>query len=190
MPVTVGGATSILIPNLVSSVMLGTRVPQYSRGVANGLVKWIPMVKAHTKDIGTSGAWKSAPTPVTIPNPLMYTSVITGMRSQGFKGTAMPLFSAGLANGLVATFATAMINTTHPSVGAGSGIAKFSAPSAASPMVLGFLEAGMSGEFTIKMARAVARALDLVFASLVVPFVIVGPSSPNSGAGSGFGGIR
>ncbi len=190
MPLTTSGAAGILTSNLVASVMLGTRVPQLSRGVAIGLTKWSPLIKASTKDVGTAGSGKSAPSPLVVPNPLVYSSMIAGMASQGFTGVRMPTYSLGLTNGLVATFLTAVVNTTHPSVGAGTGVAKFSAPSATTSMILGFQEAGMQGDGPIKMAKAVARALDLIFASLIVPIVIVGPSSPNPGSGSGFGGIR
>lgn len=189
MPLAVPGIMGALIPNLVSVAMIGTGVPQYCKGVALGITKWAPLIKVNSVDTGTAGVGKSAPTPVIIPNPLMYASVLAGMTSQGLLGVFAPVFSLGLANGLVLSFLQAGINTTHPSVGAGAGVGKFSAPPCAPSMLQGFKEAGMKGDGSVKKAKAVAKALDLVFATLVVPIGIVGPPSPAPGAGSGFGGI-
>jgi hypothetical protein len=189
MPVTVPGIMGALIPNLVSVAMIGTGVPQYCKGVALGVTKWIPQVKVQTVDVGTAGAGKSAPTPIIVPQPLLYANVLLGMTSQGLAGVFMPVFAVGLTNGLVLSFIQMVISTNHPSVGTGGGVAKFSAPPAASAMIQGFKEAGLKGDGSIKKAKAVATALDKTFAILVLPVVIVGPPSPAPGAGSGFGSI-
>jgi len=189
MPVTVPGVMGALIPNLISVAMIGTGVPKYCQGVALGLSIWVPQIKVNTIDTGSAGVGRSAPTPVIVPNPLMYVNIIAGMTANGLAGVFMPVFSLGLANGLVLSFAQMVISTTHPSVGAGGGVAKFSAPPAASAMIQGFKQAGMKGDGAVKKAKAVAMACDLTFTSLIVPIAIVGPPSPAPGAGSGFGSI-
>jgi hypothetical protein len=189
MPVLVPGIVGALIPNLISTGMIGTGVPKYALGVALGLLDWVPKIRVQTVDTGTLGAGKSAPTPLFVPQPLIYTNLMIGAASQGLLGVMLPVFNVGLANGLVTSFGQMVLNTTHPSVGAGGGVAKFLAPPAAVSMISGFQKAGMSGDGPVKKAKALGRALDGVFAVLVMPVVIVGPPSVSPGAGSGFGGI-
>ena len=189
MPVLVPGIVGALIPNLVSTGMIGTGVPKYALGVALGLSNWIPKVRIQTVDAGTLGVGKSAPIPLIVPQPLLYTNLMIGAASQGLLGVFLPVFTVGLANGLVLSFAQMLINTTHPSVGAGAAVAKFLAPPAAMSMLQGFKQAGMNGNASDKKAKAIGRALDMTFAVLVMPVVIVGPPSISPGAGSGFGGL-
>lgn len=189
MPATTPGFMGALIPNLISAAMIGTGLPKYARGVALGLQQWIPRIRINTVDTGTLGAGKSTPLPIIVPQPLLYANLIAGMVAQKQVGVLMPVFAAGLANGLVLCFAQNLINTTHPSVGAGVGVAKFSAPPAAKSMISGFQQAGMTGDQATKKAKAVAMGLDLTFAILVLPVVIVGPPSLAPSAGTGFGGL-
>lgn len=189
MPVTVPGFMGALIPNLISVAMIGTGLPKYARGVALGLQQWIPKIRVNTVDVGTAGAGKSAPVPLIVPQPILYANIIGGMVSQKQAGVLMPALALGLANGLVLCFGQTVINTTHPSVGAGGGVAKFFAPPAAQSMISGFQQAGMTGDQATKKAKALATGLDLTFAILVMPVAIVGPPSPSPSAGSGFGGL-
>lgn len=189
MPVAVPGIMGVMIPNLISVAMIGTGVPQYCRGVALGLVKWVPTIQVNTLDTGTLGVGKNIPTPIIAPNPLVYSGVLAGMTANGLLGPLSPVFALGLSNGLVLSFAQMLINTIHPSVGVGAGVARFSAPPATPFMIAGFTEAGMKGLATVKKARAVAMAVDITFASLVLPVAIVGPPSPSPGAGAGTGKI-
>lgn len=189
MPVTIPGIMGSVIPNLVSTGMIGTGVPQYARGVALGLSQWIPLVKVTTVDAGTAGVGKNVPLPLVVPNPLLQGNLLAGMASQGLVGLMMPLFITGLTNGLVISFAQMLVVTTHPSVGVGAGVAKLVAPPAAASIISGFAQAGMKGDATIRKALALASGLDGTFASLVLPVAIVGPPSPIGSAGSGFGNI-
>jgi hypothetical protein len=189
MPATVPGFLGVLIPNLVSTGMIGTGLPKYARGVALGLQQWVPQVKITTIDTGTAGAGKNVPLPIIVPQPILYTNLIAGMVSQKLTGVFMPSFIAGLANGLVLCFTQTLISTTHPSVGVGGGVAKFSAVPAAQSMISGFAQAGMVGDQAVKKAKALATGLDRTFAILIMPVVIAGPPSPFPSAGSGFGSL-
>lgn len=189
MPVTSPGIMGVLIPNLASMAMIGSEVPRYARGVANGLVKWVPQIKVQTVDVGTAGAGKSAPTPVVVPQPMLYGNIVAGMSANGLAGMLMPAFSTGLANGLVLAFAQMLISTNHVGVGSGGGVAKFLAPPATPAIIQGFQEAGMVGDGPVRKAAALGMALTNTFAILVLPVAIVGPSSPAPGSGTGFGNI-
>ncbi len=189
MPTTVPGFMGALIPNIVATGMIGTGIPKYARGVALGLQQWLPKVRVATVDTGTAGAGKNVPLPILVPQPLLYGNLLAGMISQKQVGVFMPPFIAGLANGLVLCFGQVLISTTHPSVGIGGGIAKFTAIPAAQSMISGFAQAGMVGDQAVKKARAVATGLDRTFAILVMPVAIVGSPSPFPSAGSGFGNL-
>jgi hypothetical protein len=178
-----------LIPNLISVGMIGTGLPKYARGVALGLQQWIPKVRVNTIDTGTAGAGKNVPLPLVVPQPVLYLNLVAGMTAQKQIGVLMPAMAAGLANGLVICFAQTLVSTTHPSVGTGGGVAKFSAPPAAQSMISGFAQAGMVGDQATKKAKAIGGALDRTFAILVMPIAIVGPPSPAPSAGSGFGSL-
>lgn len=189
MPATVPGFMGALIPNLVSTGMIGTGIPKYARGVALGLQQWVPKIRVTTIDTGTVGAGKNVPLPIIVPQPILYANLIAGMVSQKLTGVLMPPFILGLANGLVLCFAQTLISTTHPSVGIGAGVAKFSAIPAAQSMISGFAQAGMVGNQAVKKAKALATGLDRTFAILVMPIVIAGSPSPFPSAGSGFGSL-
>lgn len=189
MPVTVPGILGAVLPNLVSVAMLGTGTPMYARGVALGVSYWIPKVRVSTVDVGTAGSGKNAPLPLVVPTPLLYSNLLTGMTANGLAGILMPAFVLGLSNGLTLAFSQMLINTTHPTVGSGTGVAKFSGPPAFSSILQGFVDAGMTGEVLSKKSRALGMALDATFVSLVIPLVIVGPSSVSPGTGKGLGRI-
>jgi hypothetical protein len=189
MPVTVPGIMGAVLPNLISVAMFGTGTPKYAKGVALGVSYWIPKVKVNTVDVGTAGAGKNVPLPFVVPNALLYSNILMGMTVNGLAGVLMPVFAVGLSNGLTMAFLQMLVNTNHPTVGVGAGVAKFSGPPAYSSILQGFKAAGMNGDKLPKKARALGMALDVTFASLVIPIAIVGPPSISPGGGSGFGNI-
>ncbi len=189
MPVTTPGIFGAVYPNLVSVGVLGSDGPKLARGIANGLVRWIPQVRVSTTDAGSAGVGSNVPLPLIIPAPLLYPALAAGMAAQGLLGIFVPVYLVGLSNGLSLAFTQMLVKTTHPGVGTGAGVAKFSAPPAASSMRQGFFEAGLKGESFTKKATAVAMGLDIVFASLVLPVIIVGSASPSPGTGVGSGSI-
>lgn len=189
MPATVPGIMSVLIPNLVSTGMIGTDGPKYARGVAVGLSIWVSLVKVTTIDAGSAGSGTNVPLPILIPSPVLYANLLQGRASHDLVGIFMPTFMLGLANGLSTSFLQMLVKTTHVGVGTGSGVAKFSAPPAFTSIIQGFSAAGMSGPAVSKKAAALGQALDTTIASLVLPVVVVGSASPVAATGTGFGGI-
>lgn len=189
MPVTVPGIMGSLMPNLASVAVIGIGMPKYARGVALGLTEWVPQIRVNTIDTGTAGSGKNVPLPLFVPTPILYANLLAGMAAQKLIGVVTPAFIMGLTNGLALAFGQMLVNTFHPSVAVGGGVAKFTAPPAARSMISGFQRAGLKGPTATKKARALGQGLDMTFASLVLPVVIVGPSSPFPGAGSGSGGI-
>lgn len=187
MPVTTPQVMGLLIPNLVSTAMLGVGVPKLARAIGNGLSVWSPTIMISTTDVGTLGAGKGVPMPVIIAVPLLYGNLVAAMVSQGLEGVLMPAFVLGLTNGLVAVYAQAFTNTIHVGVGVGAGVATFRTPPAFPPLQAGFASAGMSGVADAKFARALSQGLERTFKLLVQPQPIVGPSAPSAGSGRGFG---
>ena len=189
MPVTVPGIMGTLLPNLAAVAMLGTWVPKYARGVALGVSLWIPKVRVTTIDGGTAGAGKNVPLPLVVSTPVLYANIISGMAANGLTGVSVPALAMGLSNGLATAFLQMLVSTNHPSVGVGSGVAKFFGPPAYSSILQGFNSAGLTGELLPKKARALGMALNNTFASLIIPIAIVGPPSTSPGTGVGTGSI-
>jgi len=184
MPATIPGVVGVLVPNILFT---GVGVIKYSKGVANGLTAWSRAIQISTTDAGTVGVGKGAPIPLIVPQPILFGNILAGMKAYDLIGLLAVPFVLGLSTGLSLAFAQMLINTTHPSVGSGTAIAKFSAPPASSFMISGFARENMTGEGSVRKARALSQGLDRSIASLVIPVPIVGPaaSAPSSGSGSG-----
>jgi hypothetical protein len=189
MPATLPGIVGVLTPNLVSTAFLGMEVPRLATAIASGLVKWIPTIVVLTVDAGTLGAGSNVPQPLTVPQPLLYGNLLAGAASSGLVGQFIPSFALGLANGLVLAFLQALIKTTHSSISTGTGVATFRASSAIPIMIESFASAGLIGDSAPRMASMIGMGLDVTFASLVIPIVIVGPTTPTGGSGAGVGNL-
>lgn len=189
MPYAPPSIVTVLTPPLLASGMIGPGLPKYSLGVATGVSNWLRSITVSTIDTGTAGAGKGVPTPLIVPQPLLYTNILLGMGAFGILGLMAPVFAVGLSTGLSAAFLQALTNTAHPSVGTGAGVATFRAPPAYPVLELGFKIAGLVGDGPTKKALALGKALDTTFASLVLPVAIAGPPSPSPSAGSGTGNL-
>lgn len=189
MPVTPPLAAAVLLPNLVAVSLAGVGVPKLARGLAIGLSTWTQKISLQTKDAGAVGVGKGVPLPVTLPIPLLVVNLVKGFTSQGILGLMSPIFITGLANGLAQTYTMALTNTVHPNVGVGVGALQFKAPPAFPDIKLGFDSAGMKGEGSTKLAKAIGEGLDSTFRALVLPQPIVGAPGPSPSAGVGFGKI-
>jgi len=189
MPVTSSGITGVLLPNLISVGLLGSETPKLARGIANGLTQWIPQVKVNTTDVGFAGSGNNVPLPVVVANPILLANLTSGMIAQGIFGVFAPLYLLGLTNGLSLAFPQMLVKTTHVGVGSGAGAATFKAPPARTSMINGFSSAGLKGEAAVKKASAIAQGLDLTFANLMLPVIIIGSVSPLPATGVGSGNI-
>lgn len=189
MPVALPVLSGILTPNLLATGLLGTDTPRLASGVATGLVYWVPQVMVSTVDVGSGGVGTSVPTPWAVPQPLLLGLLTANIPPAGFVGLFTPSLILGLANGLAAAFLQMLISTTHPTVGTGTGTAKFTAPPAATSMNLGFASVGLVGDAAPRLATAIGLSLDAAIASLVIPVPIVGSGSPSSATGTGTGKI-
>jgi len=185
MPITVPGVMGVLVPSIVFT---GPGVFKYSKGVAIGLTKWARTIQVSTTDTGTAGAGTGI-LPLIVPQPLLFGHILAGMKNQKLLGLLAVPFIVGVSTGLNLAFLQMVINTTHPSVGAGAGLASFKAPPATPFILEGFKLAGMKGDGTAKKARALAFGLDKSIASLVIPIPIVGPPSPSPSSGVGSGSL-
>lgn len=189
MPITTPGIVGSIVTNLNAVSLIGTDVPKYANGVAQGLILWVPLIQVVTVDVGTAGTGTNVPLPVSVVTPTLYANLFTGATGQGFTGIYLPVFLNGLANGLTAAFFQMLVETVHPIVGTGTGVATFVAPPASTSMITGFASAGLIGPQAVQAAVALAIGLDLTFASLSLPIVIVGTATPTGASGVGTGKI-
>jgi len=183
-------ATGFVAPNLLAVGNIGIGVPKFSLGVAIGVCQYFGIyAKVTTVDTGTLGVGTSI-IPLIVPFPLLQASLYTGFSSMGILGPMSPLMITGLSNGLMTGWiALALIQTNHPGIGTGTGVAKIVGASAIPAMITGLAAVGMVGEGSIKTATAIGMALDITFAAFVQPVPIVGSASPAGGVGVGFGSV-
>jgi hypothetical protein len=189
MPIALPAITGTVASNLLAAALIGTETPKLAAGVAAGLTYWVPQVTVSTVDAGSAGVGSGVPIPWAVPQPLLFGLLGANIPSAGIIGLFTPSLVLGLANGLATSFLQMLISTTHPTVGVGSGVAKFVAPPAAGSMVAGFSSAGLVGEAAPRLATAIGFSLDAAIASLVIPIVIAGSASPSPSTGTGTGKI-
>lgn len=188
MPLTPASIAGLVTANLLATGNIGTKTPQLASGIAAGVMAWNAALKVQTTDVGTAGVGQGI-LPCVIPQPLLLGGLLGGLSSTGNIGVRMPLLAMGIANGLAAAYPLGLILTTNPTVGVGTGIAKFVGPSAVASMIGGFASVGMTGPGPTKIATGIGIGLDTAFAAFTVPVPIVGPPSPSAASGSGFGTI-
>lgn len=184
-------AAGFLTPNMVSMGNVGTGVPKLALGIAIGVCQFLTAQSTvMTVDVGTLGVGTSI-IPLIVPSPLVLSSLTSAFASVGILGIMAPKLLSGLATGLTTGWLSlALLQTNHPSVGVGTGVARVVGPSAVPAMIAGFSTAGMVGDGPTKIARAIGIGLDMVFASFVqlgVP--IVGVPAPTGSSGVGFGTV-
>jgi hypothetical protein len=188
MPLTPPGIIGVMLPALFSAGNIGTGTPKLASGIAAGVMLWVAQMKVTTIDTGSLGVGVGL-LPCAVPQPLLFAGVGAGMVSFGNVGPMAPLLTLGVANGLALAFLQGLITTTHPSVGTGSGVAKFVGPSAISSMVGGFASLGMVSPGAVKIASSIGMGIDIAFAGFIVPIPIVGSASPVASGGTGTGTI-
>lgn len=188
MPLTQPGIVGAIVSNLVATAHLGMGVPKLATGIANGVMTWIPKVRAQSVDVGSLGVGRGVGA-LVVPSPALIAALTAGFTAQGILGVYAPLTISGLGNGLSLAFAQGQILTTHASVGVGTGVVKLLPPPATMDMISGFASVEMTGEGSRRFATAIGTALTTVFAGLLLPTMIAGTGSTSAGGGTGFGGI-
>lgn len=188
MPFLPSIAAPILLTNLISVGDVGQGAGTLAMGIAVGVSEWLPTVQVTTADTGTIGAGIGE-IPLLVPTPLLLPNMTVGFAAQEIIGVMAPPTILGITNGLVLAFASALVSTTHPSVGTGSAVVKFSSPPSAQAMIAGFASQGMNTPVAAKLATAISQALDTTFAALILVSPIVGPAGPTASVGVGSGNI-
>jgi len=183
-------AAAFLTPNLLSTGNIGMGVPKFAMGVAVGVCQYLTVqAKVATVDAGVLGVGTSIMPLLVVPT-LLQGGLYAGFSSMGILGPLSPLLITGLTNGLVTGWtALALLQTNHPGIGVGAGVARITGPSAVPAMLAGFASMGMTGDGPVKTATAIGIALDITFAAFVEPIPIVGTPSIVGGAGVGFGSV-
>jgi hypothetical protein len=183
-------AAAFLAPNLLSTGNIGMGMPKFAMGVAVGVCQYLTVqAKVVTVDAGVLGVGTSI-MPLLVLPPLLQGGLYAGFSSMGILGPMAPLLITGLTNGLITGWtALALLQTNHPGIGVGAGVARIVGPTAVPAMIAGFASMGMIGDGPIKTATAIGIGLDITFAGFFEPVPIVGTGSPVGGAGVGFGSV-
>jgi hypothetical protein len=186
MALTIPGAQAAFMGGLSGASIVGASSPSFALGISIGLVTWVATVSVETADVGTAGAGAGT-TVLVVPAPTLLTALQEAFPAAGLVGAMAPALATGLSNGFATAFPQANVITTHPTVGTGSGVAKFIAPPAITAMQEGLASQGMTNTGALQIAGAISTALTAVFSVFTIPVVIVGPSSsdPSTGVGTG-----
>jgi hypothetical protein len=188
MPLTPPGLAGALIPALYSSGNIGIAVPLLALGVGTGICTFAQSTTVISVDAGTLGVGATV-LPLLVPQPAILGNLIIGFAAVGNVGIMTPSLALGLSVGLNVGFLQGLITMVHPTVGLGTGVAKFIPSGAVPSMIAGFAAVGMVGPGAIKTATGIGIALTALFAEYTIPVPIVGPPSPAPGAGAGVGKI-
>jgi hypothetical protein len=188
MPLTPSTLAAPILLNLVGTAHLGIATPVLALGVATGITLWMPTVQVISVDTGTLGVGAGV-VPILIVPSVLITNLTIGFKTFGLLGGMAPLTITGLGLGISTGMLLGLATTIHPTVGLGAGVCTFRAPPAAPMMIAGMTNAGMTGPSVAQLGSAIGMALDLTFATLVLPTPIVGPPSILPGAGAGTGTI-
>ena len=179
-------SAAFLAPNMIATGNVGIALPKLAQGIAIGVCQYLSgQSRVVTVDAGTLGAGTSF-MPLIVPTPLVLTSLTAGFASMGVLGMLAPKLISGLATGLTSGWLSlALLQSNHPTVGVGVGVARIVGPSAVAAMISGFASVGMVGDGPTKFARAIGMGLDTTFSSFVqVGIPIVGSPSPIGKVGS------
>lgn len=188
MPLAPPAVALVLASNLASTGHLGFALPAFAQAVATGVASWAAKATVQVVGVGAAGTGV-ATLPLTVPQPLLLTSLQTGFASAGLTGFFSPMTVLGLANGFASALPSGIMLATVVGVGLGAGVARISSPPAVTDFQAGFAALGMGGTSTGQIALALGLAFDMTFAAFSIPIPIVGPAGPAPGSGTGVGKI-
>ncbi len=188
MPLNPSALAPIIAAGLLSAGQSGFQMPKFTLGIASGVCKYFSLAaKVVTVDTGTLGAGTGA-NPFFLSAPALIQTMLAGYASAGILGMFGPGNATGVANGISqGLISLALLQTNHPSVGVGTGVARIVGSSAVPTMVAGFADAGMVNTGSVQQATGIGIGLDTFFQSFTMPIAIVGSTSPSGSSGSGFG---
>lgn len=188
MPLAPPNVAATLGTNLLAVGHVGTDLPRFVQAVGLGVSNWAAAATVSVTGTGASGTGQAL-LPMTVPAPLILTSVQASFVENGILGLISPLTALGLSNGLFAAFPQGVLQATVVGVGSGAGVARVSSAPAFTFFQAAFSSLGMKGTATSQMALALGGAFDKIFAAFSIAIPIVGPSGPSAGVGSGTGKI-
>lgn len=186
-PISVGG---IMRTSLLAAGLVGTGSGRLSSGLSDALCTYgKSSMNVTTLDVGTAGVGKGTGFGVVLAQPILAASLTTGLPSGGISGIALPQLVLGISVGYSTALSTAIVNTTHPSVGSGVGKLQIQPNTIAAIgiFIQAFLSAGMTGSAVTILATAIAKSLDAVLPLAIGVVAIAGPPSvsPSTGFGTG-----
>lgn len=189
MPMNPATLLPIMTANLISNGIAGSSVTQLASGLSNGLSQYATgSIRVQTIDVGTVGAGVGTGFGIIIP-PSISTAMSGSFLANSLTGSYSLNLSNAIAQSFIQAFSLALISTTSPSVGIGSGkVILIPNPSISTVIFYNAMVfAGMSGIHITQLASAIANGLDSVLPSANGVVVITGSPSIYSSSGSGFG---
>ena len=189
MPVSPGTTTPIFLGTLVASGMTGPSVSQLATGMAIGLYTYLQTgVTVTSIDVGVLGVGTGFCPTIIIEEQVLLAALTTSFPAHGVTGPFMPAMANGIALGVTASMALAIVNTINPVVGIGAGKLQL-IPNGSGSVIFpaAFIAAGMVGPMSALTASAIGLALDTVIATAIGVVAIVGSPSiiPIGGTGTG-----
>ncbi len=191
MPIDPGTTTPIFTACLLSNGQIGPGIGQLAAGLALGLFQYAQAgISVNSIDAGTLGVGTGIGPSIILSQPLLLQSLLASFTGHGIIGPMMPAQANAVATGMSASFALALVQTLNPLVGVGAGKLQLT-PNGTGSVVFAaaFLQSGLGGPQSSKLATAVGLALDAVIATAIGVIAIVGPPNIVPGAGIGIGKI-
>lgn len=189
MPIDPGTTTPIFIASLLSNGQIGPGIGQLAGGLALGLFQYAQAgISVNSIDAGTLGAGTGIGPSIILPSPILQTALLASFVGHGIIGPMMPAQVNAIATGVSAALALAIVQTLDPLVGVGAGKLQLIPNGTGSAIfAAAFLESGLAGPQSSKLATAVGLGLDAVIAAAIGVLAIVGPPSiiPSGGLGIG-----
>lgn len=188
MPLATPNLAASITAGLFSVGIKGQDVSKLAQGIASGLVPWVRSLQVVTQDVGSAGIgtgfmlW-------SVPSPLLISNLLSTYSANGHIGTMAPLEATGLGKGLATGFLQGLIQTNHPGVGVGTGVAKIVVTPAFPNLMQGLASVQIKGVAAASKANAISQALTMTLSVFTIAIPIVGSASPAGASGVGIGRI-
>lgn len=180
----------ILLGALPANGIAGIASPLLATAITNGFVQYVLTgITVRTQDVGTAGAGVGLGVGISLEIPQLQQSFQATFPPNNINGTnSKPLINA-ISTSISSVLKIANIITVHAGVAVGTGSVSVIPNSAISvPMfVSSFIAMALIGAASRNLATAIATGIDQALLTATGFVVIVGPPSPTSATGLGFG---
>lgn len=194
MPITKQTLSQSLIGAINAVQLNGVKVPDLSKGIAQGVNSFLPSITVSTSHTGLVGSGTGVGS-VTLDIGTGTQDILSQFQAQGIQGVKAPNLAGGIATGVGQEFnANSQVQVTITGTGPGSGVGSLTAMSSSllfSTLMQGFNAHMEVGSKADDLARALSQALVTWFGKGVVNTTDGGfaVTPPVQGGGVGTGSI-